>query len=127
MKTSAEILGVYLVPNNPEVHLVEIVIKGSKQKLNIYQFTQEIPNQPRKYWQVPWDEKLLDESGEVVIANNDLLEKETNLWIGYLHLIFFFHYLDFSKPLLTPFGPLVLPKELIRPERLSKIIYESPD
>jgi hypothetical protein len=40
--------------------------------------------------------------------------------------VFFFHYLDFSQPMQSPFGPLLLPNPSPCPERLSFVTYESP-
>ena len=39
---------------------------------------------------------------------------------------FFFHYLDFEKPLVTPAGSLSVPKATNAPAHLKDIEYESP-
>lgn len=127
MTISIEIIGVYSIPNYDEVHLMEIVVKDSNQKLDLSEITQEIPGQPKEYWQVPWDEKLLNQTGDAIIADYFSLKNEPGLWIGNLRLVFFFHYLDLSKPLMTPFDSIKLPKEDPIPKRLSQINYEPPD
>jgi hypothetical protein len=62
--------------------------------------------QPRSNWQVPWDERPIDDD-------------ETR-WA------FFFHYLDLKKPLLTQCGPVTLPNPTPIPEHLTDIEYEPP-
>jgi hypothetical protein len=68
--------------------------------------TQEVPGQPEDNWQVPYDEQPLD--------------KPENSWV------FFFHYLDLSRPLITPDGPLELPPVSSVPDHLREIKYEEP-
>jgi len=68
--------------------------------------TQEVPDQPRSNWQAPWDERPLDEA--------------KTKWV------FFFHYLDLHRPLLTPEGSIELPRVSPLPEHLVKVEYESP-
>jgi hypothetical protein len=127
MDTTVEIIGVYPVDAEEPVHIIEILVKNSKDIFDLSEFTQDIHAQPKEGWQVPWDEKLLDIDGRKVVADDLLLSKKHQLWIGDIRIIFFFHYLDFSKALITPFGPVNLPEERPRPERLSQINYESPD
>jgi hypothetical protein len=40
--------------------------------------------------------------------------------------VFFFHYLDLKKPIITPAGSLSLPKPTKQPAHLNDIEYESP-
>jgi len=127
MDTTIEVVGAYPHDKKIPVHLIEILVQNSQGKFDLSAFTQEIPLQSKEYWQVPWDEKLLDEDGNNIIANDSLLSREKRLWVGKLRIIFFFHHLDLSKPLITPFGFVDLPKETPKPKRLSQIIYESPD
>jgi hypothetical protein len=58
--------------------------------------------------QVPYDEQVISESD------------------GKARVAFFFHYLDLSKPLLTPAGTLALPPPKKIPARLKDIVYEAP-
>ncbi len=69
----------------------------------------------------------MNEVGEKIIAREYKLLEKPDSWIGNIRLVFFFHYLDLSKPFLTPFGPIALPKESPQPERLLQIAYEPPD
>jgi len=127
MDTTVEIIGVYPVVAEEPIHIIEILVKNSKGIFDLSEFTQDIHAQSKESWQVPWDEKLLDIDGRKVVADDLLLSKKHQLWIGDIRIIFFFHYLDFSKPLMTPFGFVNIPEEKPRPERLSQINYESPD
>lgn len=119
-----ELKGVYTVDGNPNVHLVEIVFDDAPGNIDVGQITQETEGQPAANWQTPWDEKYLDEKGERIIANYfDIPIEETKT-----RLLFFFHDLNFLKPLLTQNGQLHLTKPASLPARLlDKITYESPD
>lgn len=127
MNITIEIVGVYRVEANASVHLIEILIKNSKASFDLAEITQRIPNESKQLWQVPWDEKILDQAGEKIITDDFLAIKKPELWIGDVRMAFFFHNLDFSKPLITPFGPVNLPIESVKPLRLSGIDYERPD
>ncbi len=127
MDPTIKVIGVYPIDSETPVHLIEILVRNSKDKFDLSIFTQGIPSQPKEHWQVPWNEKLLDGNGNNVIADDFAFSQGRQLWIGDLRIVFFFHYLDISKPLITPFGSIDLPEEKPRPKRLSQIIYEAPD
>lgn len=104
----ARIVGIHPIAADEPVHLVELEIVGSADEFDFGDVTQEVPDQPRSNWQVPYDErKIASEPGCVRSA-------------------FFFHYLDTSKPLLSPAGPLELPPETPVPEHLQDAKYEQP-
>lgn len=126
MATSVEIIGLHPVKANEPVHLLEIMVKNSEGIFGIIKFTQEIPTEPKDNWQVPYDEKILNTEGDEIVADGFDAENKPELWKGDVRLAFFFHYLDLSKPLKTPFGDIVLPKESKRPNRLSIMEYEEP-
>lgn len=127
MNPAIDVIGIYRVETDQSVHLIEILVKNLKGKFDLSEITQEIDGQPKRNWQVPWDEKILDSAGERVIADCFLAEQKPELWMGNIRMVFFFHHINFSKPLITPFGPLNLLNESSRPDRLSEIAYESPD
>ena len=104
MTYRARVVGIYRFAADEPVHLVELQIEGNADDFNIDEITQEVPGQPRSNWQVVYDER---QSGQN-------------------RFTFFFHYLDPSKPLLSPAGPLVLPPESPVPEHLLGIEYEPP-
>jgi len=108
MATHAKIIGVHPIPADEPVHLIEFLVEGDGKDFDIGEVTQEDKAQPKSNWQVPYDERLLDETD------------------GTARWAFFFHYLDFSKPLLTPFGSVPLPKPTQAPAHLQGIEYESP-
>ena len=99
------IWGVHPVEAPQPCHLIEAEL-GDPESFDWAAVTQEEPGQPRSNWQAPWDEQPLDSA-------------ETR-WA------FFFHYLDPSRPLLTPNGPVELPPETPVPDHLANIRYESP-
>ena len=127
MNTTIDVIGVYDVEANAPVHLIEILVKNSNSIFDLAEITQEIPDQPRRNWQAPWDEKILDHAGKKIIADYFTAREKPELWIGNIRMAFFFHYLDFSRPLMTPFGPITLSNEGSKPNRLSEIEYESPN
>lgn len=100
----AKVIGVHPIPAEEPVHLIELKIEGDPDDFDLDQVTQEVPGIPKSDWQVPYDER---KTGENRIA-------------------FFFHFLDFEKPLLSPVGPLLLPLETPVPNHLQEIEYEQP-
>ncbi len=119
-----EVIGVYSVPAREPCHLVELWVRELTGELPVSDFTQEMEGTPRDSWQVPWDERVLNESGTSQIGKRFPLRVQADG--SDLRLAFFFDYLDFSRPLLTPAGPLELPAPTKRPSRLQFFEYESP-
>jgi hypothetical protein len=88
------------------LHLIEIEVAPSADELDWSGITQPVAGTPRSNWQVPYDEQALDDDG--------------TRWI------FFFHFLDFRQPLLTPCGPVPLPAVTPLPKELQAIEYSAP-
>jgi len=108
-KLRVKVIGVYPVEAQEPVHLVEISIEGGGvDAFDLGDVTQEMADTPRMNWQAPYDEHVISET-------------DTRA-----RVVFFFHYLDLRKPLLTPAGELVLPLPKERPKRLREIAYEAP-
>lgn len=101
-----KILGVYPVEAPAPCHLFEIEFDVTAVEYDWGDVTQETPGEPSSNWQVPWDERRLDDNGK--------------RWI------FFFHYLDFTRPLLTSEGAIPLPRPGELPKHLQDIKYEEP-
>jgi hypothetical protein len=99
------IRGVHPVEAAEPCHLIEAELTGDEE-FDWGEVTQEDAAQPRVNWQVPFDEQPLDE--------------QESRWV------FFFHYLDLSKPLLTPLGAIPLPPPTPRPAHLKDIEYQEP-
>ena len=108
MVMQAKIIGVHPFEAPQPVHLIELFVEGDVKEFDFGEITQELVGQPRTNWQVPWDERLLEESD------------------GKARYAFFFHYLDLTKQLLTLFGPLQLPQPTKAPVYLDDFEYESP-
>lgn len=125
-KPSVNIVGVYVVSGEISVHLVELIVRGSVGVFDLGSFTQEIPDQPDSNWQVAYDERFLDKSGLHILFDGTSARGNMALWMGDVRLAFFFHFIDFNKPLKTPFGDVEIPKETTMPTRLSVIEYEPP-
>jgi hypothetical protein len=119
-----EVIGVYPVRADEPCHLIELWVRDLKGEQPVADFTQEVGGQPRDNWQVPYDERVLNDAGTAQVGEESPPSIEAD---GKdLRLAFFFHYLDLSKPLLTPAGPLKLPAVSKRPSRLKFVKYESP-
>jgi len=87
-----EILGVHPILAKQPVHLVHVVTTHQFENVDWCKFTQPRFDLPNDSWQVPYDERLLE-----------------SLPDGRARVVFFFHYLDIARPLLTPAGLLPLP------------------
>lgn len=118
-----QIIGVYPVDTEEPCHLIEMKINVSDSRLDIGRFTQEIPGEPNDNWQVPWDEHFLNHEGTETLNPDYPDEKPDD---DELRVAFFFHYLDFDKPLKTPSGDLSLPQATDKPDRLNFLEYEPP-
>jgi hypothetical protein len=119
-----EIIGVYKIKASDPCHLIELFIHNSTHRIDMMKYTQEIPGVPAFNWQVPYGDKFLNSEGTEVIGDVmiDGIRNE-ELWLGSVRMAFFFHYLDLSKPLQTPFGIVKLPNEARRPRRLKCMKY----
>jgi len=120
-----KLIGLYSVDENPDVTLVELMISRKADEIQIGEFTQEIQNEPPLNWQAPFAEKYLSLDGEKIIGDDfDLPEILTDT----TRLTFFIYFLDPSKPLLTPFGPLQLTQKQVQPKRIKDLImFEDPE
>ena len=119
----ADPVGIYLVNSTEPCFLVELWLRDVVEPIDFGEFTQEIPGQPRDNWQVPWDERILNDdgtAGESAPFPGPLQAR------GNVRVAFFFHYLDATRPLLSPCGPIALPPSTRLPERLRFIDYEPP-
>lgn len=118
-----ELIGVYIVDNHPDVHLIELQFDEAPDHIDVGQITQELEGQPTQNWQCPWDEKYLNESGEEIIGDYFDLPKDESK----TRLLLFFHYLILSKPIRTQYGQLNLVTPYSLPDRLrDKVKYERP-
>ncbi len=108
MRHAAEIVGVYSIACEEPCHLVELSVVSDDVAAFIDGITQADDSLARENWQVPWAEQVLS------------VDNSVN------RIVFFFHYLDVTKPLETPAGPLQIPKPTEYPDRLKFITYEPP-
>ena len=90
------------------VKLVEIEVGNGGEEIDFGKVTQEIPGKSPSDWQVAYDEQELEKT------------TSSTRWA------FFFHYLNLSEPLLTPFGAVSLPEATELPKRLNNVDYFPP-
>ena len=104
---SIRILGVHPLRTREPCHLIEVEFLGYPPDFDWGDFTQTAHGLSRANWQVAYRETPVDD--------------EFRRWC------FFMHYLDFSRSLLTPAGPLELPHPTPRPAHLKDIKYRKPE
>jgi hypothetical protein len=109
MTAEFQILGVHHINAKEPCRLIDVLITNYDDEFDWVAVTQEVPGQPRDNWKAVYDEQLIERKGDSA------------------HFVFFFHFLDFSKPLITPFGPVILPKPSRVPSHLKKIKYYPTD
>ncbi|MGD0654851.1 MAG: hypothetical protein ABSA16_10940 [Thermoguttaceae bacterium] len=127
METRAEVIGLYPFDAPEPCHLIEILVHNSQKVFDIGKFTQELTGRSRSDWQVPYGEKIVDLSGSRIIADPWMSDdKKPEWWSNDVRIAFFFHYLDISLPLITPFGKIDLPQPRDFPNRLSFMNYDPP-
>ena len=119
MEPKVEVIGVYAVPeemwtHNQPVYLIELQFRGATP-FKAGSLVQEMPGQPEANWQVAYDERELDASGEREMGERSLSYE----YEGDVRLAFFLHLIDFERPLLTPFGDVALPSPTEVPKRLA--------
>jgi hypothetical protein len=119
MAGTIQLVGVYPVDTVEPVHLVEVIIDDPFDDIDFGSFTQE-----------PLDIVTADVAAGEDIEENDATahfpQAVEDLGGGQTRVVFFFHALDPSRPLESPFGPLQLPAPTDRPGRLSAISYGPP-
>ncbi len=116
--------GIYTVDENPEVHVIELTFDHPPDEIDVGQITQEILGRDKSNWQSPWDEKYLDENGEKVIGDYCEVPQDQ----AKTRLVFYFHFVDFDKPLMTQHGQVSLTMPTSLPSRLIGLIqYDKPD
>lgn len=118
-----QLLGVYKIKGTSDVHLFELNINTSPIDVDVSSFTQKDDKLPKDSWQTAYDEHFLNENGTKVIGT--FLEQE-NLKGEKTRLVFFMYFIDFSKPLLSQFGEILLLEPSPMPDRLLEIIEFEP-
>jgi hypothetical protein len=120
-----EILGIHPFPEaSTPCHLVEALVHGADGDFPIFDFTQERPGLSQVEWQIPHCAKIMSAEGTGVMADAAGTCDDLDLWMDEVRLAFFFHHLDPSLPLQTPFGEVSLPEPSALPERLRVMEYE---
>jgi len=97
------IIGVYELPEYPDVHLVEVHIDAPPPSVETSGFGQDDPALPVDGGQVAYDERYLDDAGNSFISERwaigwepldaGIVEPQTS------RLVFFLHFLSFDRPL----------------------------
>ena len=118
------IVGLHPVDGVDGCYLIESIISDATTQPKFGSITQRDQSLDPSNWQVPYDEKLLDDEGESIIA--DLFLTNVEDWPDRARVTFFLHSLDVAQPLATPYGDAQLPAPSARPTRLEMLAYETP-
>jgi hypothetical protein len=127
---SVGVVGVYKVPGSEDVALVEVEVDRPPSNVDVGKFTQEEPGIDQANWQVPYDERYLNADGTGEIGERWSMGWEPQPGViepATTRLVFFFHFLDSSRPLKSPDGDVPLPALSSLPARLTFVEYEPPD
>lgn len=126
---SVKIVGVYTVRKHKDASLVEVEVDRPPSKVDVGKFTQEEKGADRDNWQVPYDERYLSADGTREIGERweSWKPKPGTKEPATTRLVFFFHFLDSRRPLITPDGNTALPAPTPPPARLAFVKYEPPD
>ena len=112
---NCELLGVYKVKNDNDALLLEFSVDCSPSDVNLMNFTQKVPCEKKSNWQVPYNEKYLNDTGDKVIGG---MFEGPKLSGKTTRVCFYMFDLDLNKPLLTPFGDIKLSNPISMPKRL---------
>lgn len=118
------LLGVYPVPEEEAVYLIELWIAAPPRQVDLSQFYQRNPRLKRSDWQVPYDEHYLDPEGTTVLGDflsRDMVPGDET------RLAFFLYTEDRSLPLTTPWGKVSLTETAAMPGRLRCIAFAPMD
>ena len=119
------IVGVYAVTEKEDAYLIEVLVDAKPSEFDAGEFGQRNACLPKDRWQVAWDEHYLNDSGSAVIG--DYFDKPFDDSES-TRVAFYLFEVDFERPLLTPFGPISLPRATPIPERLREAVhFEEPD
>ena len=125
MEEKLQVIGVYKIKENADVHLVELIIPATPSDVQVEDITQEVPNEPKDNWQVAYDEHYLNLMGNKIIGDFLKLPKDNT---APTRIAFFLYFLDFSRPILTQFGEVKLPQPVAMSDRLKQLIsFEDVD
>jgi hypothetical protein len=120
-----DIIGVYKIEADEPCFLIEMVVSNVSKVIDLGKITQELEDQQKENWQVPYLEHIIDEKGDKILAD-DFKFSDPEYWKDSVRIAFFFHYLNIDKPLLSPYGNITLPEVTSLPGRLKIIKYEAP-
>jgi len=127
---SVSVIGVYKVPDHEDVALVEVAVDKPPSAVDVGEFTQQDPGVDRANWQVPYDERYLNGDGTREIGERWAIGWDPQPGVvepATTRMVFFFHFLDPSRPMTGPDGDVRLPAPTAIPPRLAFVEYEPPD
>ena len=101
---------------------MELWVRSYKGELDFTDFSQSTTKSQPGLEQVAYLEHMLSDDG----ASGTSLPMDPQHFEGDARVAFFMHFLDTTRPLSTPLGPVSLPKPTPIPARLSFMKYIEP-
>lgn len=99
-QSMVEVIGVYPIPNEKNIYLIELIIHQPPNLVDLNSFLQKDDNTDKSEWQAPFDEHYLAEDGESIIGDFFNLK---SLLCGVTRVVFYM-YLESLGP---PYHPLM--------------------
>lgn len=102
--------------------LLELLLDGLDERFSLADFTQEMPEAPRKHWQAAYNEVILATSGSEVLTRG---LGSASGWRGG-RLAFYFHFYDPEQPMRWTDGEFRSPAVSNMPRRLWELMPYLP-
>jgi hypothetical protein len=118
-----DIVGIYHVPEHKGVSMVEVIVHAPYTDFDPDGFMKPVPQTDPDTWERADDVRYLNPEGSLMIG--DRFQRPIRTYPE-TRMVVFFHDLDITMPLVTPYGLLPLPKRRPMPERLRRIIQYHP-
>ena len=109
-----------------QVVLVEVLVRDRDDTLSIDDFGQSEGESVGAEGQVAYMEVLLSDDGARALSEPFDSIRFSDLASPHARLVFFLHYFDSTRPVLTSCGPKMPPALTPTPKRLAKIIRYEP-
>jgi hypothetical protein len=117
------VIGVYHVPEYKGISMVEVIVDAHYTDFDPDGFMKPEPQTDPATWERADDIRYLNPDGTLMIG--DRFQHPVQNY-PQTRMIMFFHDLDITMPLVTPYGLLPLPKRRPVPERLRRSIQYHP-
>jgi hypothetical protein len=123
LKPAVKVLGLHPVPGHHDAYMIELTVDAPPGAVDAADFKQEDPDLPRYNWPAAYDPQFLTADGTLVMLDPEVEAKHASQ----TRMVFFLNDASPDRPLLTPAGPVPLPRPTPIPSRLKQIHYDPPE